>query len=84
MYWGLWREEEEKKKVEDWQQILVQVPIFKKKKKSFLYLMKLSALIESKIRVGNIEDLWKIFIILKIHYQGNWAENIVTVLPDSA
>ena len=32
MYWGLWGEKEERKKKEDWQQLLAQVPIFKKKR----------------------------------------------------
>ena len=39
MYWGLWREGEKK---EDWQQTLVQVPIFKKNLKEQLNLLKKS------------------------------------------
>ena len=31
MYWGLWGEEEEREKKEDWQLMLAQVPIFKNK-----------------------------------------------------
>ena len=33
MYWGIWGEKAEKKKEKDWQQLLAQVPIFKKKPK---------------------------------------------------
>ena len=34
MYWGdLGRKKQEKEKEEDWQQLLVEVPIFKEKKK---------------------------------------------------
>ena len=32
---GIWGEKAEKEKEEDWQQLLAQVPIFKKKKKSW-------------------------------------------------
>ena len=38
MYWGVWGEEEERGKKEDWQQMLAQVPIFKKTKEKLRFV----------------------------------------------
>ena len=40
MYWGIWGEKAEKKRKEDWQQSLAQVPIFKKKARNALSMSK--------------------------------------------